>query len=141
MDCDFITVDRWAGLEAMRLKSCALYCVQVAHEVYERDPMQDLFGSHSILCFMGWICLVLLSLWPSLFILGRSEDGNSLCLSVEMKELSGAWHTVSGISAFGLELLDSATFWTNPYLSESFSLCVDWSNRITSISRVFLKLR
>lgn len=98
MDCDFITVDRWAGSEAMRLKSFVLYRVQVAHEVYDRDPAQDLFGSHSILCFMGWICLVLLSLWPSLFILERLEDGNSLCLSVEMKELSVAWHSVWNFS-------------------------------------------
>lgn len=73
MDCDFITVDRWTGLEAVRLKSFVLYRVQVAHEVYDRDPAQDLFGSHSMLCFMGWLCLVLLSLWPSLFILERSE--------------------------------------------------------------------
>lgn len=85
-------------MEAMRLKSFVLYRVQSTHEVYDRDPARDLFGSHSILCFTGWTCLALFSLWPSLFILERSEDGNSLGLSVEMKELSVAWHSVWNFS-------------------------------------------
>lgn len=110
----------------MRLKLFVLYCVQNTHEVYDRDPAQNLRVTALFVSLGGYIYCSFLSSLPCSF---WKDPRMGTVLTFQLK-----WTQCSMAQYLEFQLLGwNCWIWTNPFFSESFSLCVEWSNRITSI--------